>query len=626
MALPPDFADAVRAFQQGQLDVARDVANQLVAANGPRHETDHLLGLIHCRVGDFGPGVELLRRASTAEPANPSYRLMLARALIDAGRPAEAVETARGGPSAGPARIAFLHIQAEAAELLGDAALAEVANRGIAEAQPQEWRAWNNLATALAAQEKWPEAADALERACALSKESSLRERLAAALQRAGRTEDAAAQMRILIQQRPGDIDLRIALGRQLVALTDFAEAERVFRSAIALEPANVSAVQELGFVLERTSRMDALAELADEAAGAGMSEEQLSYLRAAVAFRAGDAAQARRFLALGAPPPDSARWYRLLAKVEDALDEPEKAFAAVVAMNGATAEREAWRQRGAEYRRNLRTLAQVLTPEWAASIPRLAAGPRRTPVFLVGFPRSGTTLLDTFLMGHPDVEVLEEIHMLGAAELVVGKIAELPSCPPEVLERARDAYFGELDRHVDPGLAGMVIDKLPLNILGGQLIHALFPDARIIFSQRHPCDAVLSGVMQTFVLNDAMAAFLDLEDAADLYNAVMGVWQRTSALLPLDVHTLVYEELVASPETPLRQLLDFLDLEWNDRILDHQRTAAARGAVSTASYDQVTQPLSTRPAGRWRRYRDQMEPVLPTLLKWAEYFGYDDR
>lgn len=626
MIAPPDLSAAVRAFQQGQLVVARELLDRLIAAEGPTPQTDHLLGLIHCRDRDFDPGVDLLSRALMAEPANLSFRLMLARALLDAARPEEAIQIARGGPGGGPARIPFLQVEAEAADRLHDAALAESANREIAKAQPGDWRAWNNLGTALAAQEKWPESAEAMKRAVDLNDEPSLRERLAAALHAAGQIDEAAVHWRLLVRQCPEHVDARLALGRHMVTLADFDQAEEIFRSAIALDPGNTTAVQELGLVLERTSRMAELASLVEAAAKTGATDEQLGYLRAALAFRGGNPVEAKQWMSRSKPAGNDARWYRLLAKIEDSLNSPDTAFAAVTAMNQAMAESENWRQRGAAYRQNLRSLARVITPQWAAAIPTLSAGPRRSPAFLVGFPRSGTTLLDTFLMGHPEVRVLEEIHMLGAAELVIGKLADLPSCPASLLERARDAYLDELDRHVEPGFHGLVIDKLPLNVLGGPLIHALFPDARIIFSQRHPCDAVLSGVMQSFVLNEAMAAFLDLYDAADLYDAVMEVWRRTSTFLPLNVHRLVYENLIEDPEPPLRHLLQFLGLGWNDSVLDHQRTAAARGAVSTASYDQVTQPLSRRPAGRWRRYRHIMQPVLPTLLKWAEYFGYEKR
>jgi hypothetical protein len=170
-----------------------------------------------------------------------------------------------------------------------------------------------------------------------------------------------------------------------------------------------------------------------------------------------------------------------------------------------------------------------------------------------------------------------------------------------------------------------VAIDKMPLNPLAMPDAHCLFPDARIVFVQRHPCDAVLSCFMQGFALNDATACFLDLVDAAAAYDAIMTMWLRSRELLPLTVHTLVYERLVAAPEDELRPLVDFLGLEWQAQMLDHRATARGRGAIGTPSYDQVVEPLSQGPSGRWRRYEKQIEPVLPVLLPWAEQLGYRD-
>jgi hypothetical protein len=154
---------------------------------------------------------------------------------------------------------------------------------------------------------------------------------------------------------------------------------------------------------------------------------------------------------------------------------------------------------------------------------------------------------------------------------------------------------------------------------------HCLFPGARIVFVQRHPCDVVLSCFMQGFALNDATACFLDLGDAAAAYDSIMTMWTRSRELLPLDVHTVVYERLVAATEDELRPLVDFLDLEWQAEMIDHRSTARARGAIGTPSYDQVVEPLSKAPNGRWRRFERQLEPALPILLPWAERLGYRD-
>ena len=130
---------------------------------------------------------------------------------------------------------------------------------------------------------------------------------------------------------------------------------------------------------------------------------------------------------------------------------------------------------------------------------------------------------------------------------------------------------------------------------------------------------------MQNFKINDAMANFLNLEDAALLYDKVMTLWQQYQAGLPLEVHTVRYESLVETFEETLSPLLDFLSVGWDDGVRNYAETAYRRGKISTPSYNQVTQPLYTRARGRWERYREPMQSVLPALLPWARRFGYGE-
>jgi hypothetical protein len=155
-------------------------------------------------------------------------------------------------------------------------------------------------------------------------------------------------------------------------------------------------------------------------------------------------------------------------------------------------------------------------------------------------------------------------------------------------------------------------------------VIHRIFPDAKIVFVERHPCDAVLSCFMSNFALSPAMRSFTSLEESALLYDAVFEAWTRAEALLPLDVHRIRYERMVEDLEGEMRALLSWLGLDWDSRVLDNRASAARREHIATASYAQVTEPIYQRSAGRWRRYREEMAPVLPILAPWAERLGYE--
>ena len=249
-------------------------------------------------------------------------------------------------------------------------------------------------------------------------------------------------------------------------------------------------------------------------------------------------------------------------------------------------------------------------------------------PVFVIGFPRSGTTLLDTLLRGHPAIRVAEESNAVSA---MVNRLSGQSDERLETLADLRDrdvndirkTYFDALARHAKPDNGVLPIDRFALNTVYAGEIHRIFPDARFILMLRHPADCVLSCFMQTFYETPANACFFTLEDSAHLYDQVFGLWRQYTGLLPLNVLQVKYEDLVADAETTCRRILDFLDMPWHPGILEHERTARERTLIGTASYNQVTRPLYTEAQGRWRRYRAEMKPVLPALEPWISYFGY---
>jgi tetratricopeptide (TPR) repeat protein len=646
--------DAVAAFQSGDVGQARRLAEAHLAAEPQSPRLQHLMGLIECRCGRVAEGVEWLRRASNSEPDNVAFQVMLARALIDSGKAHEALDIAPPQSPGGPAELALWHARAEAADSAGEAEIAAEAWRVLALARQTDWRAWANLGEALGRLEKWAESAVALRRARNLNRtDRPLQQKYASALAWSGQYEESANQLLEMLDAGPEDVGIRLTLARLYAdlgrnkerieqldkaarhAVGDAGSAESntdLIRIALpdhdGSEPVSddgIRAVRELALLLERTSRIDALRNLLGDAEKLNIPPERFAYPAAAVALKDGDAAEAKRLLEFENEQSDPVRRHRLTAKINDVLGDYAGAFLAADAMNRAMPDFDRWVGDAAEHRRLLRGYERRIGQEWIAQLHPLERGGRRAPAFLVGFPRSGTTLLDTFLMGHPKAMVLEEFHMVGAAEKVLGNVSDLPDRSRAMVERGRRAYFAELDQHADPSFPGLIIDKLPLNMLALPLIYSLFPDARIIFAQRHPCDSVLSCFMQSFTLNHAMACFLRIEDAADLYDIAMGIFTRSRDFLPLAVHTLVYEELISEPEKALRPLVDFLGLEWHAELLDHRSTARSRGAIGTPSYDQVTEPLSKAPAGRWRRYEKQLAPVLPVLLPWAERLGYSD-
>lgn len=484
-----------------------------------------------------------------------------------------------------------------------------------------------NLGVALADAGRLEDGAAAFAEAVRLAPENSggLLE-LGRALRHLGRHDEALPPLARAAELTPGNADIEMERARALSGLGRYDEAEGAYLGALAAQPGLAAAFLERGLLLERGNRPERLPALLAEAAAQGVPPADLGHLHALALERESRFGEALAEARSAPDTDDPVRKASLIGRLADRLDDAPAAFAAYGAMNRlvAAAHPES-REAAAAYRRHVAALTGMLTPAYAAGWPAVAPEQARAaPVFLVGFPRSGTTLLDTLLMGHPAVHVLEEEPILQRIGAALGDFTLLPGLDRAQVDRLRSLYFAELDAFDAEARGRLVVDKLPLNILGAPLIHRLFPEAKLIFAERHPCDVVLSCFMQNFDVNDAMANFLDIEDAAGLYDLVLAFWTRCREMLPLDVHVLRYEALVADKEAEMRALLAFLGLDWDEKVLDNQGTAISRGPIATPSYAQVAQPIYRRASGRWQRYRSQLSPVLPILMPWAEKMGYE--
>jgi hypothetical protein len=197
-----------------------------------------------------------------------------------------------------------------------------------------------------------------------------------------------------------------------------------------------------------------------------------------------------------------------------------------------------------------------------------------------------------------------------------------LPDLPDAEIARLRAFYFAEVDRVAPPG-GKLIVDKHPLALGSTPLLLRLFPEARFVFVERHPCDVVLSCFITSAQMDANIANFFDFTGTALLYDQVLTYWEHCKAALPMEVHTIRYERLIADPEAELRKLADFAGLDWTPQLLAHQSNASARAFIGSPSYAQVSEPIYTRAKGRWLRYRHHMEEILPILAPWAERMGY---
>jgi tetratricopeptide (TPR) repeat protein len=260
-----------------------------------------------------------------------------------------------------------------------------------------------------------------------------------------------------------------------------------------------------------------------------------------------------------------------------------------------------------------------------ASPEPPRGDGPS-THAFLVGFPRSGTTLLEQVLAAHPDVLTMDEYPALDElAETYVFRedgFSKLIAMDADALSEARDQYWRNVgDLNLD--ICGKVfIDKLPLNTLKLPLIARLFPDAKILFARRDPRDVVWSCFRRNFRMNFAMVELTSPERAARFYDAVMRLAEAARAKLPLSEHILSYETLVEDFDGRSKAVAEFLGLDWREEMRNFAEQAAKR-PLRSPSASQVRKGLYREGVGQWRRYAQQLAPILPILQPWVEAFGY---
>jgi tetratricopeptide (TPR) repeat protein len=347
--------------------------------------------------------------------------------------------------------------------------------------------------------------------------------------------------------------------------------------------------------------------------------------LRARAAYRLGEMERALELAEQAPADVDAATRAQIIGQANDRLGNSEAAFAAFEEMNriDSFAAHDPAAQ-AADYLSSFRERrTDVLTPEWVSRWPEVPP-PNREPAFLVGFPRSGTTLLDTLLMNDPGIAVSEENPMLTHLSARIGEFDRVAELGPDEVADLRRAYFEEAESYVPNSRGKLLLDKFPFALGAAPLIHRLFPEARILFLARHPCDVVLSCFMNRFQPNDVGSTFLTLEGTARLYDAMMELWTRSRELLPLTVLDVRYEALVEEPKPQMQRVAEFVGIGWSDDLVENRPAAERRGFIKTPSYSQVAEPIYRRAVERWRKYSDELAPVVPILKPWIEALGYE--
>lgn len=511
----------------------------------------------------------------------------------------------------------------------GQVATAVECYRAALALEPQRFEAHANLGSALLLVGRFTEAETHFSHALAARPdEAPLHLALARACNAQYRLAEAEASYRRVLAIAPDHVDALVELGTALRHRRQFGEAEACYRRVLALQPAQPAAHYGLGHCLREQGQVAAAAESFERAIAAQPDFIDAHY-RLAV-LRPGDADGVRlvqleslRPRVANVPMPQQVRYWFTLGRRREDAGEYDAAFAAYAEGNrlqrarmakAGAPESEALEARFAERIQN------TFSREWLRIAPRGSVpNDGRVPVFIVGMPRSGTTLIEQMLASHPAVfgggemrhlpDLLEQTFGFNEPVHGVAYPERVPTLTSNMLTRVGQSYLDRAWRDAAP--ATHVTDKLTGNFLHAGMIHLTLPTARIIHVVRDPRDTCVSCFANLFRLGDIPYSY-DLGALGRYYLHYRRLMAHWHAVLPADAIMAVrYEELITNTETVLRVVTEFLGLPWNDRCLDFHRQ---RRVVHTVSAGQVGRPIYATSVTRWRHFERHLGPLIDAL------------
>lgn len=460
---------------------------------------------------------------------------------------------------------------------------------------------------------------------------------IGAVLRKESRLDEALVLLDHVVAAEPRHAAAWLEHGYVLDALRREADAQASYRRALQVDPNLAPAFGRLADAAARRGESDAARDLAAQALTIQPNEPSAVFALASLAIEARDGVTAQQVLSgLLANPVTGDDRTRALTLMGDALDRQGKTEAAFAHYREAqanfrmvyaaalapTADRPSHHDFIERISAQVAARAAIGAPMPAAP----TAGAAGTHVFLLGYPRSGTTLVENILASAPNVVALEERDTLAETDDVLvendGTMGDLDGLDPAMLDRFRAAYWRRVESYAGPVVGRTFVDMNPLGGIKLPIIARLFPDARILVMRRDPRDIVLSCFRINFTPSPAAWALSDLVEAARHYAALMTLVELCRARLPLTFHDVRYDRLVTDFEGTVRAMATFIGLEWTEAFRQFDRTARSRG-VRTASATQVRQGLYDG-RGQWRRYDGEMAPALRILAPWVERFGFE--
>jgi tetratricopeptide (TPR) repeat protein len=651
---PADFKERLRqahaVLRAGQAATAERALRALETQAPGEVNCQWLLGVALLDQAKVAESTALLERLVATAPDLTEARVDLARVYRRAGRLADARAEVRRVLERTPhhhrawlaygdvlaelaqyddARIAFDRArltdperarieEASAALVRDDRRKAEERFRGILERDPSHAAALCGLAALSLAVDRPVDAERLLRHALRQSEYLPLAYRgLAPALLQLGRLTQAEAAARYLTKIEPQSPQSWVALAGVEIRLMRQAEAVAAYERALALRPEEAGVQMSIGH-LQKTLGRRAESESSYKAAlaldpGRGEAWWSLADLKN-YTFSDDEISTMQQQIASDARgPSNEAQLNYALGKAFEQRRQYHEAFAHYA--RGARLRRREASFDITEFERRIARIRDFFSAAFFAT-HRGGGDPSGAPIFIVGLPRSGSTLVEQILASHSAVEGTMELpNVLAVVQELDDMVASRNGYPETVGSLAGErltafgrGYIEQTAPLLRLGRARFT-DKLPNNFSHVGLIHAMLPHATVIDVRRHPLDACFSTFKQYFAEGQAFS--YDLEDLGRYYRSYLALMDHWDTVLPGKVLHVSYELLVRDPETGIRRLLEHCGLEFEPACLAFHET---QRAVRTASAEQVRQPIYTSAVGHWRHFEEELEPLKRAL------------
>jgi tetratricopeptide (TPR) repeat protein len=643
---PADYDAGISAAKEGNHRLAAD-AFQRATEFAPGHAPSHAnLGTALAILEDFAGAVRALEIAVRLNPDDVNSLANLASCLSRLERHHEAASMAEKALIQNPAHVSALRTIATSCLAIGDGRKAVKGARGLAKLKPSR-EADELLVGALLAAGEYDDAEAAARRyvdqiSQAVSRAQLPPEKVRPAIGTAELLLAHVIQTRLrsmkptgphllyirrrrqelveLLTRVASDVDSAegwFALGRASYDLQQHDQALNALRKAVARKNDHVPALEMLGDVLIERSQNDEAVDVLNHALELNPRQSKALLMRVRTAADASERAafhsRLDEYLALpGARPFDRINWHFAKGQLFDRSKDYEQAFEHYLQAGRLKEERhlaEAGLAQEAlspevdpyeQHQRHFDGSRQAFTPQFFES-RKGTASPSRRPIFVVGVPRSGTTLMEQILASHPQVagagELPEFSSFAARCHDITRPFGGYPDAvdkvPTEALASFRDEYLAQLER-VDP-TAEHVVDKMPGNLIHVGLIHTLFPNAAIIRIRREPRDVCVSALK-----NHLDYPLCNLEKTARFCVACDRLTELWNEILPGRLLVVSYEALVTDLEPNVRRILDHCGLDWDDQCLNFHQTDRN---VRTPSRWQVRKPAYSSSIGAWKRY-----------------------